>query len=39
MDENKPKAIDHIVTGFWVAIGGFLFSLALTGTKKVLDRE
>ena len=29
----------HITTGFWVAIGGFLFSMVLKGGQKVLNRE
>ncbi len=38
-DTGKSKALEHITTGFWVAIGGFLFSMVLKGGQKVLNRE
>ncbi len=38
-DTGKSKALEHITTGFWVAIGGFLFSMVLKGGQKVLSRE
>ncbi len=38
-ETGKSKALEHITTGFWVAIGGFLFSMVLKGGQKVLSRE
>ncbi len=38
-EEGKSRALEHITTGFWVAIGGFLFSMVLKGSQKIMGRD
>ncbi len=38
-ETGKSKALEHITTGLWVAIGGFIFSMVLKGGQKVMSRD